>query len=63
MIEKLLYCPECGCEELLVRSVDTYYLNSGDFFCHSVKTNDSDAEVWCLACRWEGVRSMLEETP
>ena len=53
-------CPDCGNEDLLVRAVETYYLNTGDFFCHSVKTHDSDAEVVCLECNWTGTRGRLE---
>ena len=55
------HCPECGSNEVLVRSVTSYCVNSGDFYCHSVKTHDSDAEVMCLNCAFEGLLYELKE--
>jgi len=54
-------CPDCeNKDHLFVRAVETYYLNTGDFFCHSIKTHDSDAEVFCMECNWTGTRGRLE---
>ena len=54
-------CPNCESDELVVRSVTSYNFNTGDFFCHSVKTHDSDAEVACLDCGWVGQRQDFKE--
>jgi len=61
MKEPLLLCPECGNPDVLVRSMTSYYVNTGEFFCHSVKTHDSDAPVSCLLCDWDGLRQDLVE--
>lgn len=55
-------CPECGTNKLLVYEETTYFVNSGDFFCHSVKANDSDAQVACYDCSWKGFRQDLKES-
>jgi len=60
MKEHIYKCPECENEELLVREVETYYLNTGFFFCNSVKAHDSEAEVFCMECDWKGTRKDLE---
>jgi len=61
MKEQTYRCPECETEELFVRAVTTYYLNTGEFFCHSVKTHDSEADVFCMDCDWKGTRKDLED--
>jgi len=60
MKETIYKCPECCSEELLVREVTSYYLNTGGFFCHSVKTQDSDAGIQCMECDWKGTRNDVE---
>jgi hypothetical protein len=60
-----LVCPECGCENLLVTEETSWWVNSGDFFCHSVKTHDDEAKVRCHdnSCEWVGQRSQLVAAP
>lgn len=53
-------CPGCASEELLVYESTAYELNTGDFYCHSSKTHDSDADVRCIDCGWSGVRADLD---
>lgn len=50
-------CPECGSNKLLVIAETAYYLNSGDYFCKSVKTFDDIAKVKCISCEWKGKRA------
>ena len=45
---------------LTVSEVTKWMVNSGDNYCHSVKSHDSNAEVGCLDCGWVGVRSQIE---
>lgn len=60
MKEIKLCCPECGeSGGLIVRAVTSYYVDNGEFFCHSVKPQDDNAEVKCLKCLWEGQRRDL----
>lgn len=57
-----LTCPECDSDKVLVRAVTSYWLNTDKFFCHSIKTQDSDAQTWCQTCGWEGQRDQLKES-
>lgn len=54
-----LTCPECSSEEVAVTAEQMFMVNSGDHYCHSVKTQDSDAKATCLSCRWTGKRHQL----
>ena len=66
MRESTLHCPKCGSGDVIVRAVTSYMVNTDEFFCHSVKTHDSDAGAMCLKCNWEGERRHLierKETP
>lgn len=60
---KKLTCPECGSEEVTVTAEEMFMANTGDHYCHSVKTQDSDAKASCLDCQWEGRREQLKEQP
>ena len=60
-----LYCPRCHSDDVLVYEQSSYYVNSGEFFCHSSKTHDDDADCRCTSCDWSGIRADLvtaEET-
>lgn len=50
------HCPVCGSTNLLVYEKTAWVLNTGEFYCHSVKSYDSDAEVRCQdnSCNWVG---------
>lgn len=54
-------CPECGSHELLVYATTAYKLNTDEFFCHSVKTHDENAECRCMDCDWHGVRRDIDK--
>ena len=55
--DKVLTCPECGSTEVTVSTLQRYMANSGAFYCHSTKTQDSEAT--CLACDWIGRHDQL----
>lgn len=57
----LIVCPSCGSEQVIVRAVTSYMVNTGEHYCHSVKTHDGDAKAKCLACDWDGMRQDLKE--
>ena len=59
MSESKITCPECGSTEVTVAAVQTFMVNTGEHYCHSVKTHDSDTKSRCLDCDWEGIRSQL----
>lgn len=60
--EPVFVCPACGSEEVIVRAVTSYMVNSGEFYCHTIKTHDSGAKTGCLKCYWEGELSDLPTT-
>ena len=54
-------CPECGGVDILVYEKTAWKLGADgdfDFYCHSVKLQDSDAEAVCHEryCGWKGER-------
>lgn len=55
-----LTCPNCGSEEVTVTAEQSFMVNSGEHYCHSVKTHDPDAKSNCLACGWAGQRQELK---
>lgn len=55
----MLTCPECESDQVAVTAEQMFMANTGEHYCHSVKTQDSDAKATCLACRWTGQRSDL----
>jgi hypothetical protein len=59
--ETLLVCPSCGSDNCTVTAEQAFMVNTGDHFCHSVKTQDSDAKASCLDCHWSGRRDQLKE--
>ena len=60
----VLVCPECGSTEVAVTAEQMFMVNSGEHYCHSVKTQDDDAKAECLnaGCSWAGCRSQLVST-
>ena len=58
MDEKLI-CPECGSDQVTVTAEQSFMVNTGEHYCHSVKTHDPDAKARCLSCQWQGERRAL----
>lgn len=54
-----LFCPECRSPLVAVTAEQMFMVNTGDHYCHSVKTQDANAKADCLACRWTGRRDQL----
>lgn len=64
MNDSSLTCPECGSDQIAVTAEQMFMVNSGDHYCHSVKTQDGNAKADCLDCEWTGERHQLkEQTP
>lgn len=63
MAENRLVCPHCGSDQVTVTAEQMFMVNSGDHYCHSVKTHDDCAKAECLSCEWEGKRCDLQEAP
>lgn len=52
-------CPECESTEVTLAHEQTFMANTGDHYCHSVKTHDSDSRSKCLDCGWRGQHDQL----
>ena len=67
MTDKLpctLYCPKCDSEQVTVTAEQMFMANTGEHYCHSVKTHDDKAKAGCLDCGWKGHRgALLVEIP
>ena len=59
--EPLFVCPECGSDKVTTEHHQMFMVNSGDHYCHSMKTQDSDSPATCLDCEWKGRRDQLKE--
>ena len=59
--QTLLLCPECDSGEVTVTYEQKFMVNTGEHYCHSVKTQDSDSKATCLRCDWNGTREQLKE--
>ena len=55
----LLRCPNCGGAEVTVSHKQRFMANTGEHYCHSVKTHDANSEATCLDCQWIGRRDQL----
>ena len=61
MKEPLLTCPECGSEKVTAAAEQMFMVNTGEHYCHRIKTHDSNSRSTCLDCDWVGVRDQLVE--
>ena len=52
-------CPKCQSERVTVAHVQSFMANTGEHFCHSIKTQDADSPSYCIDCGWEGERQNL----
>ena len=60
MAESPIYrCPKCDSERVATYSEQAFMVNTGEFFCESVKPHDSDSKATCYDCWWEGKRQDL----
>ena len=55
-----LKCPECESLKVATTAEQMFMVNTGEHYCHSVKTHDADSKATCLDCRWTGRRDELD---
>ena len=60
--EQILACPKCGSEQVISRSEQSFMVNTGEYYCESVKCHDFNAKASCLSCDWEGIYADLKES-
>jgi hypothetical protein len=58
--EALKLCPECDSHQVTVTAEQSFMVNTGEHYCHSVKTQDTDAKATCLECWWLGRNDELK---
>ena len=61
MKKEILRCPECNSSKVVTTTEQLWMINTGDFYCHSVKAHDSNSKAKCLDCEWNGLRHQLVE--
>jgi hypothetical protein len=61
-MNELLTCPNCGSDQVTAAHIQKFMVNTGEHWCHSVKTHDGDSPSGCLDCNWEGERDQLVRT-
>ena len=59
MDDFLYYCPECESKEVTTLEGSSYFINTGKFFCHSVKCHDLCSPAYCIDCSWQGEKRNL----
>ena len=63
MTEPVLTCPECGSDRVTTAHIQTFMVNTGEHFCHSVKTHDSDSSlIGHTTVKWRLLLTMLRVT-
>lgn len=58
--DEKLRCPSCDSDRVTLTSEQVFMANTGEHYCHSVKTHDSDAKAGCIYCGWQGRRYDLK---
>jgi predicted RNA-binding Zn-ribbon protein involved in translation (DUF1610 family) len=49
-------CPDCGNDQVAAEHHQQFMVNTGEHYCHSMKTHDDDSPAACLNCGWTGKR-------
>lgn len=52
-------CPNCESDEIMVYASTLWHLNTMEFYRHTSKAHDSDADYYCKSCNWEGLHNEL----
>ena len=47
-------CPSCGSDQVTTEHHQAFLINTGEHYCHSMKTHDDDSPAACLSCEWVG---------
>jgi hypothetical protein len=55
------HCPECGSDQVTTEHHESFMVNTGEHYCHSMKTHDIDSPATCLDCRWTGLNKDLKK--
>jgi len=60
-METIFTCPDCGSDEVTTEHHQMFMVNTGEHYCHRIKTHDADSPAKCIQCQWEGQRKDLKE--
>lgn len=56
---QIFVCPDCESSEVTTEHHQMFMVNTGEHYCHSMKTQDYDSPATCLTCGWNGERHQL----
>lgn len=59
--EPTYHCPECDSDKVTTEHHQMFMVNTGEHYCHKVKTQDGDSPATCLSCGWSGLNQDLRE--
>lgn len=59
--EEKIVCPSCGSDRVAATHEQMFMVNTGEHYCHSVKTHDENYKCLCLECDWDGQKSALKQ--
>ena len=62
MREPAYTCPNCNSDQVTTEHIQMFMVNTGEHYCHSMKTHDDDSPATCLNCGWVGKRVDLVAT-
>lgn len=54
-------CPNCGSTEVYSSHAQGFMVNTGEHYCHLVKTHDPESYAGCTECEWRGTFDDLKE--
>lgn len=55
--------PECRSSRVTSQYHQTFMVNTGEHYCHSMKTHDPESPSRCLDCSWSGELRELATAP
>ncbi len=61
MTDFLYKCPNCQSKLVTTEHHEMFMVNTGEHYCHSMKTQDGDSPATCLDCGWTGERYHLKK--
>ncbi len=61
VMNTIFTCPYCGSDEVTTEHHQMVMVNTGEHYCHSMKTRDANSPAKCIQCQWEGHRKDLKE--
>ena len=55
------FCSACGSDRVTTEHHQMFMVNTGDHYCHAMKTQDAGSQATCIDCEWTGERRDLKK--